>query len=104
MVHCLADPEGIHNKEETTVVMATSGLEYMTTHFLIRGKSWAQDERNLCMMRGHGRTISGGGSRRALESRSQGRRREGQRRHQRRRQRIRGRDAEMGAKAEHWHI
>ena len=57
MVHCLAEPEGIHYKEETAVAIATSVLDYMTMHSLPRLKYWTRDGRTWCIIR-QGREVS----------------------------------------------
>ena len=46
----LADPEGYQRVEYIAAAMATEGLEYMLTHFLLRRSSWFRDGRTWIMI------------------------------------------------------
>ena len=45
----LANPEGTARAEEISEELETSGLEYISTHFLLRRKYWSRDGRTWKM-------------------------------------------------------
>ena len=47
----LADPEGDRRREEIVAAMEMEGLEDMSAHFLLRGRSWCRDGRTWRMIR-----------------------------------------------------
>ena len=47
----LADPEGDRRREDIAAVMATEGLEDMSTHFLPRWRPWRWDRRTWSMIK-----------------------------------------------------